>query len=318
MPEPGVPTVLIDGPAAGQFLYTDPATPAWYVREPINPIHWSPSADLTHCILPEYVLYRFEQRTACLEVRGSLEPAFVRLRIGWSEPGEPDEDAIRRHGRAALLEHPELVPPGARIWPADPRDGEPIQIADTGSGPTLRCADHLEFDPERGEMRGACPCGWRTEWVPRRRFEELQGLAQQHIEAAIAWLYTTGLYTTGGAVSRSVLRDAAFREALGVLNPANRRASEEAPECGGEYLTASDANWPSQGQTCAHVCGGGADHTCDAKATMHLTYALPSGGKRRMPICGPCHASETTAIPAAGPARTSPARAARARPVLRS
>ena len=61
----------------------------------------------------------------------------------------------------------------------------------------------------------------------------------------------------------------------------------------GNPVEAADADWPAQGSTCAHVCGGGPDHTCDARAATRLTYPLPSGGTRSMPICGPCWESET-------------------------
>jgi hypothetical protein len=60
-------------------------------------------------------------------------------------------------------------------------------------------------------------------------------------------------------------------------------------------LEESDANWPSQGDTCAHICGADPDHQCDARATTRLAYDLPSGGTRSMPICAPCNASETAA-----------------------
>lgn len=30
------------------------------------------------------------------------------------------------------------------------------------------------------------------------------------------------------------------------------------------------------------------------RATAQLTYALPSGGRRTMPLCQPCHTAETT------------------------
>lgn len=63
----------------------------------------------------------------------------------------------------------------------------------------------------------------------------------------------------------------------------------------GEPLEESDANWPVQGRVCAHVCGGNADHECDARATEQLTYALPSGGTRTMPICAACNAAEMAA-----------------------
>lgn len=63
----------------------------------------------------------------------------------------------------------------------------------------------------------------------------------------------------------------------------------------GDPLTPSDADWPAQGNTCAHICGADPDHACDVRATSRLKYDLPSGGTRSMPLCGPCHASETAA-----------------------
>jgi hypothetical protein len=62
----------------------------------------------------------------------------------------------------------------------------------------------------------------------------------------------------------------------------------------GQPLTDADANWPADAsKVCAHICGG--DHECDTRATGRLTYNLPSGGTRAMPICGPCHESEAPA-----------------------
>ena len=59
-------------------------------------------------------------------------------------------------------------------------------------------------------------------------------------------------------------------------------------------LTAQSArDWPQQGSTCAHVCGPDPDHRCDAKAVTTLRHALPSGGVRHLPLCGPCNAAES-------------------------
>jgi hypothetical protein len=70
---------------------------------------------------------------------------------------------------------------------------------------------------------------------------------------------------------------------------------DEDDEDWGDPLTDGDANWPSQGDTCAHICGPDPDHRCQAGATTRLTYDLPSGGTRSMPICSPCFESETAA-----------------------
>jgi hypothetical protein len=88
-----------------------------------------------------------------------------------------------------------------------------------------------------------------------------------------------------------------------LLAVANRRADElEAVRRAGRDdqieptsvpIVDSDADWTARGETCAHVCGGDADHVCDARATTTLRYTLPSGGTRTMPICGACYAAET-------------------------
>jgi len=103
-------------------------------------------------------------------------------------------------------------------------------------------------------------------------------------------------------------------EATGTL--AYRPGGREVPVCGGcrdatlarsPRPPARDAaaldpeleaakHWTEHGGACAHVCGGGADHRCGAKATTSLTYRLPSGGTRRMPICGPCKTAEEAAL----------------------
>jgi hypothetical protein len=44
--------------------------------------------------------------------------------------------------------------------------------------------------------------------------------------------------------------------------------------------------------TCAHVCGGDADHVCEARAVTNLSFTLPTGGQRRMPVCQACYTSE--------------------------
>lgn len=90
-----------------------------------------------------------------------------------------------------------------------------------------------------------------------------------------------------------------------VLAAVNRRADERiarwrerrATLDWGEPLTDADANWPDDNSNvCAHVCGGDAGHVCDVRATERLTYELPSGGRRTMPLCGPCHAAERAEV----------------------
>lgn len=71
-----------------------------------------------------------------------------------------------------------------------------------------------------------------------------------------------------------------------------RRAEREVRIDYGDPIVPSDADWTARGDVCAHVCGGNADHACDARATTTLRYALPSGGTRDMPICEACHAAE--------------------------
>lgn len=51
----------------------------------------------------------------------------------------------------------------------------------------------------------------------------------------------------------------------------------------------SARNWPgnSYGSTCAHVCAG--EHICDVRASVDMTYSLPTGGRRVMPLCNTCY-----------------------------
>lgn len=308
MRECGVPTVLIDGPSAGQFLYTPESATAWRVAQPVEPVAWTATLDYNR-LFPMPTMYRFERRTACLEVPGSPLPAYVQLRIGWSGPGAADDDAIRRYGRAALIEHPELMPAGAVLWPADPADDEPIRILDRGHGPFPGCRDEFRMHPRTRLIRGTCPCGWRTEDVESRRFEELGALTAEHGRAgaeALEALLRRGIYSyasyaelidvTDHANRRTDDGADALRYALDVLNPAGRRELDDGDTADwGDPLTAADADWPAQGSTCAHICGADPDHACDASASTRLTYPLPSGGTRSMPICSPCHESETAA-----------------------
>lgn len=322
MPERGVPTVLIDGPSAGEFLYTDPSAGG---RRIAQPVVWTPTMDYSR-LFPEPIMYRFESRTAWFRVPGSAEPAWLRLRFGWSEPGDPAERAIRRYGRAALLEHPELIPPGAILWPADSDDDEPIRILDAGAGPLRGCVDVIQQNPAAMELRGACPCGWETEFVPQRRVEELLALTRAHVDTAVAaitaMLRRDQLSLTEYVELSNILtqtnrqphvaqiaamdrrgpermqrwRDEAQADALryaaAAAIPTPRRVPDE---YWGEPLSTADANWPTQGDTCAHICGADSDHACEARATMRLKYDLPSGGTRSMPICSPCYESETAA-----------------------
>jgi hypothetical protein len=59
-----------------------------------------------------------------------------------------------------------------------------------------------------------------------------------------------------------------------------------------------ERNSPAPGSTCAHVCAQSADHSCETRATTHIEFTNPAGGRTRVPLCGPCHRSETTAIEA--------------------
>lgn len=63
-------------------------------------------------------------------------------------------------------------------------------------------------------------------------------------------------------------------------------------------IMSGDVDWPadSYGFTCAHVCGGDSDHVCDARAVTNITYKLPTGGRRRMPVCGPCCDAELSVL----------------------
>lgn len=321
MPRPvGVPVILVDGPSAGQLIHTPPEVHYWNVAKPSEAIYWTPSMDLSTVTIPAPTVYQIREVGMCLPTSDRAEPAYFRRRIGWSEGPEPDESAMRRHVRAVLLEHPDLMPPGARVWPADPADDQPIRILNQGDGPAPQCQDMFEMEPRTRLMRGRCPaCGWLTEDVESRRFEELRALTAAHGQAGYATLMDLlerGVYSYGDYLALMGITDQANRRLVErpvgeVPNvAANRRADERVEtwrpartftamvgdDDWGEPLSASDANWPSDAsRVCAHVCGGDADHACDARATATLTYALPSGGTRTMPICGPCHASENAA-----------------------
>lgn len=54
-------------------------------------------------------------------------------------------------------------------------------------------------------------------------------------------------------------------------------------------------HWEAQGRVCCHVCGPDPGHVCDAKAVTTLRHALPSGGVRDLPLCGPCNLAEASA-----------------------
>jgi hypothetical protein len=58
-------------------------------------------------------------------------------------------------------------------------------------------------------------------------------------------------------------------------------------------------DWPAESAVCCHVCGPDPGHTCDACATTSITHPLPSGGRRVLPLCGPCHHAETAEVPVA-------------------
>lgn len=58
---------------------------------------------------------------------------------------------------------------------------------------------------------------------------------------------------------------------------------------------AGEANWAAEGNVCAHVCGPDPGHVCDARATTTIRHALPSGGIRTLPLCGPCADAERAA-----------------------
>lgn len=183
-------------------------------------------------------------------------------------------------------------PPGARVWAPDANSDEPIRILNPGAGPFPYCGDEIQMAAATRQIRGTCPCGWETEFAPMRRHDELRALTAAHVDAAVQRYVREGVYTVE-----------AFRELMSVADRANRRsefdgiiAALDGAYAGpaldwGEPLSESDANWPDDAsQVCAHICGG--DHECDVRATTSLTYALPSGGKRTMPMCATCKAAE--------------------------
>src|SRR6185312_1554393 len=257
MPERGlVPAVLIDGPSVGQVIHTAPEVTAWYVRKPPEPLELSPTLNLSHWVLPEPTVYRFEWRTACLEVPGSPHPALLRLRFGWSEPGEANDDAIRRYGRAALLEHPELIPAGAVLWPADPADDEPIRVLDHGHGPFPGCRDIFEMHPRTRLIRGTCPCGWRTEDVESRRFEELGALTAEHGRAGAEAL--EALARRGPTVRRHECgRARRQRRAVGAARQRSDQGAHGGDGGGGACLTHRRSRNAARSGSCTTAAAAG-------------------------------------------------------------
>lgn len=61
---------------------------------------------------------------------------------------------------------------------------------------------------------------------------------------------------------------------------------------------AAERNSPLPGSTCAHVCGSAPDHRCEHRSITHIEFTNPAGGRTRLPLCAPCHRSETAAIEA--------------------
>lgn len=178
------------------------------------------------------------------------------------------------------------VSPETRRTPAapaaEPAASSGVALLDPGCGPTYQCANIFEWNADRGLVCGACPCGWRTQAVPPQRIEHAEAAMLAHVRAMLAWVALAG-----------------GRERLGGTPPPEAvPASDDEPD------------WLDRGSTCAHVCGADPDHACDAQATTHLDYTLPTGGIRRMPICGPCHTSETAALEVAVPGPSSNAETA--------
>lgn len=288
-PERAVPMVLVDGPDAGLLVDAGPGIAQWYQRdETPSPSVFNPAATATTW-LPKYTVYQVRQIPVRLST--AYDPGWteIGIRIGWCTPGEPDTVAVRRHVRAALLEHPDLIPPGARVWDEDEPYDEPIRILDPGQGPSPMCRDLFEMDPVTGLMHGTCPCGWRTEAVPPRRFGELRALTFEHGQG--------GILAVEALIREGMVTRELFMASLAALDPANRRRADDASALEwGAPLEDSDANWPDEdSNVCAHVCGGDADHACDVRAATRLTYDLPSGGTRTMPICHPCRNAEWAA-----------------------
>jgi hypothetical protein len=261
---PSAPVVLIDGPCAGQVVHTDPGATMWNVPNP-------PSHDFMRVFDSPELIARMDWYTSyrihrAVLVVGTAPDTFeqIPVRVGWSLGAEPDQVAMWRIAPPALKQLG-ILPMDARIMPP-PRDPDrPIGILQPGTPPRwncLWCCDAtVRMSRDQSHMQGVCRCGWLTEPVPRRRAGELMDLADTH---------------------RAVTRTRAETEQA--VHAERARAS-----------LPNDADWLERGSTCSHVCGGDADHRCDAKATTCLAFKLPSGGTRNLPLCAPCAQSEAAA-----------------------
>lgn len=275
-----VPVVLVDGPCTGEVRLLPPYRTTLTVERLI--VH---TGELTAASGPDWSV--FESRTErttywineyayCLHERAALPPETTEtFRVGFSvRRPEPDEVlwfvclGLAWTGRLAWDQLPEC--------PAGPDDGEPIAehpafISAPFLGHRVQYTRH-----ENALYTGSCTCTWVAGPASLRNLGRLARMCLDHER----------------------------RSPLGRLLPtpdqtAERRAAAAPPRLG-------HLDTPESGSTCAHVCGADPDHVCDARASTYLEHKNLAGGTRRLPLCGPCHHSETAAIAAAryAPAET--------------
>lgn len=134
---------------------------------------------------------------------------------------------------------------------------------------------------------------WRDQSSPPRNSAVREELIRQRVEFS-TWPVLP--HANSWSVMSPFAADLPRREPSPAQLEARRVEAEERTAQPYRPYEAGELNWPSPdrsvdyGSTCAHICGD--DHRCDARATTSITYTIPSGGKRTMPVCAPCYAAE--------------------------
>lgn len=284
-----MPLILVDGTHAGQVHHIPQDSYAWNVADPYTFDFRFRSLTSPYLATSTYTQYRVER--CGLYYPDSIHGGTRRLalHLGLSQPGEPDEETLLRLVVPAL-NRLGMMDTALREWlryrlPAERPPDQPIRILCPGAE-TLGHDATVRISSDQAAIQGFCSCGWLTETVARgRREREVMDLADAHRDQGNA-----------RAVARLLADVERYGEAPGARQSTATTGPGLPPNDNG-YMLASDRDWPADGKatTCAHVCGADPDHTCDAKAATALTFTLPSGGKRHLPLCGPCHQAETAA-----------------------
>jgi hypothetical protein len=134
-----------------------------------------------------------------------------------------------------------------------------------------------------------CPCFWCTRFReqglphPADQLADVIGAMPQHMREL-----TERVQSALVSVEDDLRRAGSAYQGFSVVAQTPERA---------DWTMRFDLDWPesSYGHTCAHVCGGDG-HSCDTLATEDMTYVLPSGGKRTLPLCATCYDAERRMI----------------------